>query len=179
MNTDTNHEEACRDLSTWTIEHLQAFATDARGQELEAVRVVAQAHVYRSDQPLETRRQWAKLSLLANERMHGVGPADRVREANQNFMLRMWIIDQLGPDSKDPDWSPETLASDTLGALALAPSEAGALASQWRELAIEQIRELRWHKILTAHLDRLVNHLRPGPTRDQLLGWTETRRLLP
>ncbi|MCX5414281.1 hypothetical protein [Streptomyces sp. NBC_00059] len=94
-------------------------------------------------------------------------------------MLRMWVIDRLGPDDKDPDWSPEKLASDTLDALALTPPQATALAGHWRDLPIEQVRELRQCKNLTAHLDRLTDRLRPGQTRDQLLLWTETRRLLP
>ncbi len=94
-------------------------------------------------------------------------------------MLRMWVIDQLGPDDNDPDWSPETLASETVAALDLTPPQASALASRRRDLAIEQIRDLRRHKNLTAHLDQLVNHIEPSPTRDQLLIWTELRRLLP
>lgn len=179
MSTGADQEEPGNDLSTWPIERLQAFAMDARSWQLEAVRVVAQQHAYYSDQPQEARRQWAKLSLLANRRTHGDGPGDPAREAQQDFMLRMWVIDRLGPDDKDPDWSPEKLASDTLDALALTPPQATALASHWRDLPIEQVRELRQHKNLTAHLDRLTDRLRPGPTRDQLLLWTEIRRLLP
>lgn len=93
-------------------------------------------------------------------------------------MLRTWVIDQLGPDD-DPNWSPETLAADTIAALALSPAEARALADHWRDLGVEQIGELRRHKNLTAHLDRLVNHLEPGPARNQLLAWAETRQHLP
>ena len=119
MSTGADQEEQGHDLSTWPIERLQAFTMDAHGRQLEAVRVVAQNHAYYSDQPREARRQWAKLSLLANQRMHGDGPGDQARATQQDFMLRMWIIDKLGPDDKDPDWSPETLASETLDALAL------------------------------------------------------------
>ncbi len=179
MNADADHENPSRDPSTWTIERLQLFAEDAQGQELEAVRVVAQSHAYRADEPHEARQQWAKLSLQANQRLHGDGPWDRARAAQQNFMLRMWMIEQLGPDDEDHDWSPETLAADTIAALALTPAEARALADHWRGLAVEQIGELRRHKNLTAHLDRLVNHLQPSPVRDQLLAWTVTRQHLP
>lgn len=168
-----------RDLSTWTIERLQSFVEDAQGQQLEAVRVVAQGHAYRADEPREARQQWAKLSLQANQRLHGDSLWERARAAQQNFMLRMWVIDQLGPDNKDQDWSPEALAADTVTALALTPAEARALADHWRDLAVEQIGELRRHKNLTAHLDRLVDHLQPSPIRDQLLAWTETRQHLP
>jgi hypothetical protein len=178
LSTDTDHEEPSHDLSTWPVARLRAFATDAQGQELEAVRVVAQTHAYRSDEPQQARRQWAKLSLQANQRLHGDGRWDRARAAQHNFMLRMWIIDHLGPD-EDPDWNPERLAADTVAALALAPSEARALADHWRDLAVEQIGELRRHKDLTAHLDRLINHLPPGPTREQLLVWAQTRQHLP
>lgn len=178
-NVLDHHEEPVLGLSTWPIERLQAFTTDAGCQQLEAVRVVAQEHAYGSDRPREVRRQWAKLSLLANRRMHGDGPGDRARAVQQDFMLRMWVIDHLGSDDKDPDWSPEKLAADTLDALALTPPHARALTSSRHELPIEQIRELRRHKNLTAHLERLINHLHPGSTRDQLLLWAETRRLLP
>ncbi|GAA1329935.1 hypothetical protein GCM10009647_068780 [Streptomyces sanglieri] len=154
-------------LNTRPIERLQAFTTDADCRQLEAVRVVAQEHAYDSDRPREVRRQWAKPSLLANRRMHGDGPGDRARAVQQDFVLRMWVIDHLGSDDKDPDWSPEKLASDTLDALALTPPHARALTSSRRELPIEQIRELRRHKNLTAHLERLINHLHPGSTRNQ------------
>ncbi|MFD0267835.1 hypothetical protein ACFVGY_14800 [Streptomyces sp. NPDC127106] len=179
MNADADHESPSRDLSTWTIERLQSFAEDAQGQQLEAVRVVAQSHAYRADEPREARQQWAKLSLQANHRLHGEGPWDRARGAQQNFMLRMWMIDQFGPDDEDHDWSPEALAADTVGALALAPAEARALADHWRDLEVERIGVLRRHKSLTAHLDRLVGHLQPSPVRDQLLAWTATRQHLP
>jgi hypothetical protein len=69
--------------------------------------------------------------------------------------------------------------SDTLDALRLTPSQAAALAGGRRESAIEQIRELRRHKNLTAHLAGLAGHLEPGPTRDLLLAWVEVRPRLP
>ncbi|WSA79989.1 hypothetical protein OG930_32810 [Streptomyces sp. NBC_01799] len=179
MSTSADQQGPEQDLSTWAIERLQSFAMDARGRQLEAVRIVAQGHAYHSDQPQEARRQWAKLSLLANRRMHSDSTGDQSRAVQQDFMLRMWVIDQPGSDDKDPDWSPETLASETVAALDLTPPQASALVGRWRDLAIEQIHDLRRHKNLTAHLDRLVNHIEPSPTRDQLLIWTHLRRLLP
>ncbi|MFJ3842269.1 hypothetical protein ACIPY6_43260 [Streptomyces sp. NPDC090054] len=89
------------------------------------------------------------------------------------------MIDRLGPDDTDPDWSPDALAADTLDALTITPAQGAALAHGWRDLDIEQIRRLRWHKNLTAHLETLLGYLAPGRTRDQLLAWTSTRRLLP
>lgn len=59
------------------------------------------------------------------------------------------------------------------------PSEVRALARNWRDLPLDRIRELRRHKDLTAHLERLIGHLKPGPTRDRLLRWIEVRCLLP
>ncbi|MEU6019778.1 hypothetical protein ABZ826_39340 [Streptomyces sp. NPDC047515] len=178
MNADADHEDPSRDLSTWTIERLRSFAEEAPGRQLEAVRVVATGHAYRAGQPREARQQWAKLSLQANQRLYGDSLWDRARATQQNFMLRMWVIDHLGLDDEDQDWSPETLAADTVTALALTSAEARALADHWRDLAVEQIGELR-HKNLTAHLDRLVDRLQPSPVRDQLLVWAETRRHLP
>ncbi|MFH9613211.1 hypothetical protein ACH4MM_05520 [Streptomyces pratensis] len=64
-------------------------------------------------------------------------------------------------------------------ALSITPAQAAALADGWRDLALEEVRRLRWHKNLTAHLETLLGHLAPGRTRDQLLAWTSTRRLLP
>jgi hypothetical protein len=101
------------------------------------------------------------------------------RVARLNFTLRTWVIDRLGPDDTDPDWSPQALASDTLDALTFTPTQAAGLAEGWRDLPIERIRELRRHKNLTAHLERLVGYLAPGPVRDRLATWTATRRLLP
>ncbi|QIP88259.1 hypothetical protein GLX30_00285 [Streptomyces sp. Tu 2975] len=154
------------------------MAENEHGRHLEAVRLIAQERAYHSNGPAECR-QWAKLSLLANRRAHGDSPEDRTRAAIQDFMLRMWVIDRLGPDDDDPDRSPDTLASDTLDALRLTPSQAGALAGRWRDSAIEQIRELRRHKNLTAHLAGLAGYLEPGPTRDLLLAWATVRPRLP
>lgn len=180
MRTGAASGESERNMSAWPIERLWAFAADAHhGEQLEAVRVIAQEHVYSADQPREVRLEWAKLSLLANRRMRGQGPADSARQVVQAFMLRAWVIDHLGPDNEDPDWSPDRLAADTLHALALTPPAAADLAANWRELAVEQIRELRRHKNLTAHLELLTGHLQPSSTRDQLLCWASTRQLLP
>ncbi|AJC62018.1 site-specific integrase [Streptomyces sp. 769] len=75
--------------------------------------------------------------------------------------------------------SPKALASDTLDALSFTPLQATALAEGWRDLPTGQIRELRRHKNLTAHLEGLVGYLAPGPVRERLVTWTATRPLLP
>ncbi|KPC60663.1 hypothetical protein ADL29_28540 [Streptomyces chattanoogensis] len=179
MSTDTDRVDPGHDLSTWPLDQLRTYIHAASGQQLEAARAAAQGHAYDSTHPKEVRRQWAKLSLLANRRMLTDGKGHHAPVTRQDFMLRMWVIDRLGPDDTDPSWSPEALASDTLAALAFTPAQAAALAGSWRDLAIEQIRELRWHKNLTAHLDSLVGYLAPGPTRDQLVAWSATRQRLP
>ncbi|MEV6020065.1 MULTISPECIES: hypothetical protein [unclassified Streptomyces] len=140
---------------------------------------MAQGRAYYSTHPQEVRRQWAKLSLLANRLMLAHGEGHPTRVTQQDFMLRTWVIDRLGPDDTDPDWSPDTLAAETLDALTITSAQAAALADGWRDLPIEQIRRLRRYKNLTAHLETLLGHLAPGPTRDQVLAWTSTRRLLP
>ncbi|MBO0657227.1 hypothetical protein J1792_32295 [Streptomyces triculaminicus] len=142
MSSDADREEPSRALSTWPMERLWAFALEAQGQELEAARVIAQAHADRCEEPQETRRQWAKLSLQVNQLLPSDTQWDRARLAQQNFILRMWVIDQLGPDDEDPDWNPERLAADTAAVFTLAPSDTRALAGHWRSLAIDQIGEL-------------------------------------
>jgi hypothetical protein len=178
-STGTDREDQEPGLGTWSFERLHAMAVNEHGRHLEAVRIVAQGRAYDDDRPAEARLRWAKLSLLANRRAHGDGLEERTRAATQDFTLRMWIIDHLGPDDDDPDRSPDALASDTLGTLRLTPSQAGALGDRWRELPIEQIRELRRHKNLTAHLADLVGRTGPGPTRDLLLAWDGVRHRLP
>ena len=179
MRSDTCQDEPGRDVSTWTFDQLKTFIHDAPNQQLETARVAAQGHAYDSSHPREARRQWAKLSLLANRRMLRNAEGRSARVAQQDFTLRMWVIDRLGPDDTDPDWSPEALASDTLDTLTFTPTQAAGLAEGWRDLPIEHIRELRWHKNLTAHLESLVGHLAPGPVRERLVTWTATRPLLP
>lgn len=176
MSDDANRPVP--DLSTWTFERLEAFSAVQSGQGLEAVRVIAQSNAYRSDRPRHTRLRWAKLSLDANERRHGDDPRDRARRSHQNFALRTWIIERLGPDP-DPDWDPEVLAADTLAALTLDCGQAAALAADWRGLPFERIADLRRHKNLTAHLSGLIGFLLPGPTRDRLSAWIEVRGSLP
>ncbi|MFE6039950.1 hypothetical protein [Streptomyces sp. NPDC056452] len=179
MSSDTYREEPGRDLSTWTYDQLKTFIHDAQGQRLEAVRVAAQVQAYNSSNSQEVRRQWAKLSLLANRRMFDNAEGLFARLAQQNFMLRMWVIDRLGPDDTDPDWSPKALAFDTLDALTFTPTQAADLAEGWRDIPVEQIRELRWHKNLTAHLDNLVGYLKPGPVREQIVACIAVRQHLP
>ncbi|MEU1532043.1 hypothetical protein [Streptomyces fagopyri] len=71
------------------------------------------------------------------------------------------------------------MASDPRDEIRLGPSDAVARALEWRELPIGRTRELRRHKNVTAHLERPVSHLPPGPVRDRLLLWSEPRRSLP
>ncbi|MEU2653806.1 hypothetical protein ABZ615_00615 [Streptomyces sp. NPDC007325] len=180
MSAGSDRRSSQDDPSTWPSERLQAFAADARDRsQLESARVAAQQHAYDADQPHDVRRHWAALSLLANRRMSGGGAEGSARALQHDFMLRTWVIEHLGPEDDDSDWNAEALAADTLAALALSPSEAATLATDWRELPLEQIRELRRHKNLTAHLERLIGHLKPGPTHDRLLQWIEARALLP
>ncbi|NUV61168.1 hypothetical protein [Streptomyces sp. CAI-85] len=168
------------DLSTWPFERLQGLTAGTNDwSQLESVRVVAQQHAYDSNRSYDARRRWAELSLLANRRMLHRGVEGSTRELRQEFALRTWVIEYLGPDDDNSAWSPDALGADTLATLRLSPLDAAASAGNWIELPIEQIRELRRYKNLTAHLERLVGHLRPGPTRDLLLLWIETRELLP
>ena len=178
MNTDAGRGGPIRDFDSWTIERLETFAATQHGEDLEQIRVIAQSHVYCSDEPRHVRLRWAKLSLCANERLHGDDPWDHARMASQAFALRTWVIEHLG-SSADPDWDPEILAADTLAALTVDPTDARKMSSGWRDLPIEQIGELRRQKNLTAHLDMLVDKLQPGPIKDRLVVWAEVRKLLP
>ncbi|GAA2259068.1 hypothetical protein GCM10010430_48890 [Kitasatospora cystarginea] len=165
--------------SFWKIEGIEAFIADLRpGQQLEQIREVAQSHAYRSDEPRHVRLRWAKASLTANKRLHDGRPWQRARMLSQDFGLRTWVIEHLGPDT-DPDWNPDVLAKDTLGALSLDPRRAEAESATWRDLPIEQIGELRRHKNLTAHVARLVPSLQPGPIKDQLTAWASVHECLP
>ncbi|MFJ8863832.1 hypothetical protein ACIRD8_36195 [Streptomyces sp. NPDC102451] len=179
MRSDAHREEPVRDLSTWTLDQLQTFIHAAHSQQLETTRVVAQGQAYNSSHSQEACLQWAKLSLLANRRMLDNAEGSSMRVAQQDFMLRMWVIDRLGPDDTDPDRSPEALASDTLDTLTFTPTQAAGLAKGWHDLPVDRIRELRRHKNLTAHLESLVGYLAPGPLRERLVAWTATRPLLP
>jgi hypothetical protein len=178
LHSEADSAPSDRNLSTWTLERLETFAASRRGQELEQVRVVAQSHACRPGEPRNIRLRWAKLSLDVNERRHSDGPWGRSRKLCQNFALRTWVIEHLGPGT-DPDWNPEALARETLAALTLTPRRAGALCAGWRDLPLEQIGELRRHKNMTAHLGRLIGMLRSGPAKESLIAWTEVREHLP
>ncbi|MFD7826381.1 hypothetical protein [Kitasatospora sp. NPDC059803] len=182
MDTASTSEPA-EDLSVLTFDQLAAFAERPgrhRG-ELEGIREISALRAYRSEDGLgpAERKRWAKLSLRVNARLHGDAPWEQARMAQNDFMLRAWIIDHLGPDAQDPNWDPDALAADTLAELALNPAKAGALGARWRALPAEQIGELRRLKNLTGHLDLIIGHLRPGRSHDQLQEWLAVRPLLP
>ncbi|MDT0265819.1 hypothetical protein RM844_05890 [Streptomyces sp. DSM 44915] len=165
------------DVSGWPLERLRVFAVEGDDWwRLEAVRLVAQQRALAAGQPAEVRRRWAALALFANRRTAGDGAT---RALTQEFWLRTWVIERLGPEPGQPDWEAEALADDTLAALTLTAADAAARADDWRALPLDEIRALRRHKNLTAHLATLVDQLEPGPRRDQLLPWVRVRGLLP
>lgn len=165
-------------MGTWTIDQCESHAATVQGRALEGVRFIAQFHACHSDVPEDVRLRWAALSLDANRRGHGDEPWEQARMHSQDFMLRTWVIENLGP-GMEPAWNPEVLAADTIAALSLDPARADAQASDWRSLPQDQIGHLRRHRNLTAHLDRLISHLRPGPTTDLVAAWIEARKHLP
>ncbi|SFF63417.1 hypothetical protein SAMN05216251_12233 [Actinacidiphila alni] len=181
-------DRSIRQLKGWTRERLEKLAAARKWHELERIRTVAQFHTYGhgsesgADEPHGLRLRWAEVSLTANDLLPSGTPWDDARKRGQNFALRTWIITHLGPGT-DPAWNPEALAADTLAALslmpALTPDRAGALAANWRLLPAEQIGALRRCKNLTAHVDRLIPLLPPGPAKDRLTSWSEVRKRLP
>lgn len=166
-------------MNTLTIEQVESHAAAAlSGRELEGIRELAQSRARQPDESRETRLRWAALALDANRRSQSDRPWDLARMRCQDFMLRTWIIEHLGPGS-DPAWDPQVLAADTLAALTLGPAQAEALAADWRNLPSERIRELRHHKNLTGHLDRLIGNLEPGGIKECLTIWIKVRKNLP
>jgi len=167
--------------SEWSVERLEARVAELApgSRELETIRESAEFDAYQSDKDRPARLRWAKLSLAANRKLQCDSSRDRAGMLTVDFMLRTWIIERVGPDDADPDWNPEALAADTLAALTLDPGQADAASTSWQTLPIEQIRELRRHKNLTRHLDRLIGYLPPGPGRAQLSAWCEVRGRLP
>jgi hypothetical protein len=167
------------DLGSWSLESLEArMAGVHREHESEQIRLVAQAHVCSSALPRDARLRWAALALAANRRFPGQGPREEARARSQEFALRTWVVEHIGTDG-ERDWNPEALATDTLAALRLAPYRAESLAAGWRGLPVEQIAELRRHKNMTAHLDRLMPVLLPGPVKERIARWVSVRRFLP
>jgi hypothetical protein len=178
--SDPDRHTSITDLSAWTWDRLHAHAARLpdRHPNLETVLWVAQSNAYRSSDDREACLLWAALSLDANRRLHGDALWDQTRMLSQDFRLRTWVIEHGGPGA-DPTSDPHAIAADTLAALRLDPTEAATAVQNWRQLPIEDISELRRHKNLTGHLDKLINYLPPGPTRAQLTAWTEIRTLLP
>jgi hypothetical protein len=111
--------------------------------------------------------------------MGAEGPWQQARQADNNHRLRALIIDRLGPDPLDPDWDPNLLASEILGALTMTEAGAREMSAGWRRLPIEQIGYLRRIKNATAPLTQLLRHLPPGPIHDQAREWLAVRDCLP
>ncbi len=129
--------------------------------------------------PAELRKQWAKLSLQVNARMHGDGPWDQARMAAHNFWLRTRMIEDLGPDPADSDWDAAAIASGIVNAVVLTPQQARGQSVRWQDQPSEQIGHLRRIKNITAPFERLQYHLQPGPLRDLALEWLSVRKHLP
>ncbi|MFF2641766.1 hypothetical protein ACFVUB_18175 [Streptomyces niveus] len=151
----------------------------ADGQEMEHIREIALSRAKDARLPAESRKQWAKLSLHVNTRMHGDSPWDRARMAANNGRLRTLVIEELGPDPNDSDWDPAAVVSDLVSAAALTPQQAFELSVRWQDRPIEQIGLLRRIKNVTAPLEQLQHHLRPGPLHDLALEWLSVRKHLP
>ncbi|MFC8823750.1 hypothetical protein ACFT9I_00115 [Streptomyces sp. NPDC057137] len=157
----------------------RADRAGADGQEMEHLHEVALSRAQDGRLPAESRKQWAKLSLRINTRMHGDGPWDRARMTAHNGRLRTMVIEELGPDPDDADWDPAAVVSDIVSAATLTPPQARDLSVRWQERPIEQIGLLRRAKNVTAPLERLQHHLRPGPLHDLALEWLSVRKHLP
>jgi hypothetical protein len=90
-----------------------------------------------------------------------------------NLNISFWIIENLETHMAELLGGEQTvprrrsLANGTLAALYLEPGRAEPMAAGWRDLPIEQIGELRGHKDLAAHIQRLMPSLPPGPINDQ------------
>ncbi|HEY9327528.1 MAG TPA: hypothetical protein VIS09_04720 [Streptomyces sp.] len=176
---DIYNDQPVRDLGAGAVDRLEeALATARDCHELERIRVIAQSRAYRCGDPDGARLRWAKLSLKANARLPGGTSWNDARKNCQNFALRPWIIQHVGPGT-DPDWAPEALAADTLAALTLAPGRGRSLSTGRHDLPAERISELRRHKNMTAHVDQLVHLVPSGPTKDRLSSWIDVRKHLP
>ncbi|MFE5488946.1 hypothetical protein ACFQ7Z_03100 [Streptomyces virginiae] len=164
-----------------SLEEVREWANrvGADRQEMELIRDVALARAEDGRLTPEVRKQWAKLSLQVNARMHGNEPWGQARMAMQNAGLRTQMIEQLGADTSDRDWDPAEVVADLLSAVTMAPAEARALCAGWQALPIEQIGALRRIKNVTASLGRLLDHLEPGPLHAQAREWVTVRHLLP
>jgi hypothetical protein len=174
-----NDAPAVPDLSTWTVNRLEQYvATLADSPELDRARQAARSHACQLGESEAGVRRRAKLALAAIARLRGDDPTYRARRAQENFLVRMWIIEKLGPNG-DPDWDPVALATDTLATLTLDADQATAMAINWRDLPHEQRGELHRHHNLTLHVHRLVRHLPGGPAKDRLIAWAGFGRQLP
>ncbi|MGM9380766.1 hypothetical protein [Streptomyces antibioticus] len=148
-------------------------------QKTEMFREVAEARALNHRLSPELRRQWAKLSLQINTCVHGDGPWDQSRMVRLNAWLRAQMIEQLGPDLRDPYWNPGEVVADVLNAVTLTPSQARALCVAWQGLPLDQIAVLRRIKNVTHPLELLLPHVQPGALRDQAEEWLTIRQLLP
>ncbi|MEU0991040.1 hypothetical protein [Streptomyces sp. NPDC005953] len=164
-----------------SLEEVREWAdrAGADGQEMEYIREVALSRAQNRRLAAGLRKQWAKLSLQVNARMHGDGPWDQARMTRQSCGLRTMIIEELGPDPDDPDWDPAAVASDIVSAIPLTSLQAHELSVRWHERPVEQIGLLRRIKNVTAPLERLQHHLPPGPLHDLALEWLAVRNHLP
>ncbi|MFJ2789046.1 MULTISPECIES: hypothetical protein [unclassified Streptomyces] len=164
-----------------SIEEVREWAdrAGADGQEMEHIRSVALSRAEDRRLPAGLRKQWAKLSLQVNSRMHGDGPWGQARMAANSFGLRTLMIEELGPDPDDSDWDAAAVVSDVVSAVILTPTQAHEMSIRWQDQPIELISLLRRVKNVTAPLERLQHHLRPGPLHDLVLEWLSVRKRLP
>lgn len=118
--------------------------------------------------------------LAISEHEQGFGWQRPWSAAHDQFMMRAYVIVNIGSPPGEEIWEPAVLARDVLNTLTIPPERALDLAGRWRSLPIEQVRLLRDHKaILNALPPGLVDLIPEGDLSARVRRWLAIRPQLP
>jgi len=145
-----------------------------------SVRWIPQSHAYRGTLTADERRDWARTMLAVSEHEQHFGWQQPWSAAHERFMMRAYVILNIGSPPGEEIREPAALARDVLETLTMAPDQAQELAERWRTVPIEQIRLLRDHKnMLSALPPGLVDLIPEGDLLSCVRRWLAIRPQLP
>lgn len=132
---------------------------------------------YPSDLPVDRVLAWAELAVAVLGVMRDRGVIDEPEHAAELAWLSAGVAGRAG---HPPAWlSPDAVAERCVNAIGRSITDVASAADRWRQLPVEDIRELRRVKQLVLPLRSLVSLITDRRLRDVVDRWVTLSDRLP